>query len=127
MKKILIFMLLGLIFILGLGVFMFFKTAAQVSEIDKTPVDIEKVRDGKYIGKSETALVKVEVEVSVEENKIEDIKIIKHECGKGEKAENIVATIIENNDVEVDGISGATVSGELIKDAIRKALRKGLD
>lgn len=88
---------------------------------------MEKVRDGKYTGESESPLVKVEVEVSVKENKIQDIQIIRHECGQGEKAEGIIASIQEKNDVEVDDVSGATVSSQLLKDATRKALRKGLD
>ncbi len=127
MKKILPFLLILLIVIFGFGGFLIFKTADQVSKIDQAPVHMEKVRDGKYTGESESPLVKVEVEVSVKENKIQDIQIIRHECGQGEKAEGIIASIQEKNDVEVDDVSGATVSSQLLKDATRKALRKGLD
>ena len=33
--------------------------------------------------------------------------------------------MIEKDDVEVDAVSGATFSSEVIKDAVRNALRKG--
>ncbi|MCR4865338.1 MAG: FMN-binding protein, partial [Lachnospiraceae bacterium] len=48
-----------------------------------------------------------------------------HECGKGKIANVIVEDMIEKDDVEVDAVSGATFSSEVIKDAVRNALRKG--
>ena len=41
--------------------------------------------------------------------------------------EPIVAYLLEkDNTVEVDAVSGATMSSEVIKDAVRDALRSGL-
>ena len=58
--------------------------------------------------------------------RIEDIEILKHECGKGYPADVIVSDMIKDNTVEVDAVSGATMSSEVIKDAVRDALRSGL-
>ncbi len=124
-KKILRLLLIILIVIGGFAAFKLFQTAKQLEKIDKTPVEIEKLQDGRYKGKSETELVKVEVDVLVSQGKIKDIELIKHECGRGQKARAILDRIIEENDIEVDSISGATVSSEIIKDALRKALREG--
>ena len=56
---------------------------------------------------------------------ISDIEILKHECGLGKPAEEMIPTMIQKNDVEVDAVTNATYSSEVIKDAIRNALRNG--
>ena len=103
------------------------RMAGQVKAFDKTKIDISQVADGVYTGHSETDLVKVEVRVTVAEGMIRDIEILKHECGKGRRANEIVNDIIEKNDIEVDAVSGATMSSEVIKAAVRDALRSGFE
>ena len=98
----------------------------QVSAFDRSIIDISQVADGVYYGHSETDLVKVEVSVTVSDGMIRDIEILKHECGKGLPANEIVNDMIKINDVEVDAVTGATMSSEVIKDAVRNALRSGL-
>ena len=98
----------------------------QLSGFDKTGIEISQVQDGVYEGKSETDLVKVEVRVTVLNGEISDIEILKHECGLGKRAEEMIPEMIQKNDVEVDAISSATFSSEVIKDAIRNALRNGI-
>jgi uncharacterized protein with FMN-binding domain len=95
----------------------------QLNGFDKTGIEISQVQDGVYEGKSETDLVKVEVRVTVLNGEISDIEILKHECGLGKPAEEMIPEMIQKNDVEVDAISSATFSSEVIKDAIRNALR----
>lgn len=95
----------------------------QVNSFDKTRIEISQVQDGVYEGKSETDLVKVEVRATVLNGEISDIEILKHECGLGKPAEEMIPEMIQKNDVEVDAISSATFSSEVIKDAIRNALR----
>lgn len=122
-KKLFGILLMLLILICGFVFSLVYKTTSQLDKIDTTPVDVQKVKDGTYRGKSETELVKVDLEVVLSHGKIDDIKIIRHDCGRGQEAEAILDRIIEKNDIEVDAISGATLSSELIKDAVRKALR----
>ncbi len=98
----------------------------QVKAFDKSGIDLSHVADGVYNGHSETDLVKVDVRVTVADGRIEDIEILKHECGKGHPADVIVSDMIKDNTVEVDAVSGATMSSEVIKDAVRDALRSGL-
>ena len=95
----------------------------QVNSFDKTRIEISQVQDGVYEGKSETDLVKVEVRATVLNGEISNIEILKHECGLGKPAEEMIPEMIQKNDVEVDAISSATFSSEVIKDAIRNALR----
>ena len=102
------------------------KMKKQLEQIDTSTVDISQVADGIYMGESETELVKVAVNVTVKDGKIENIDISKQECGKGKPAERIIESIIQKNNVEVDAVSGATVSSRVIQDAVRTALRKGM-
>ena len=98
---------------------------SQVKSFDRSEVDVSQVKDGIYEGRSETDMVKVDVRVTVSNGDISDIEIVRHECGKGKIANVIVKDMIEKDDVEVDAVSGATFSSEVIKDAVRNALRKG--
>lgn len=50
------------------------------------------------------------------------IDILKHDNGKGKKAEQIRANMIDSNTYDVDAISGATTSSEVIKSAVSNAL-----
>lgn len=102
------------------------RMSGQVKAFDKSGIDLSHVADGVYNGHSETDLVKVDVRVTVADGRIEDIEILKHECGKGYPADVIVSDMIKDNTVEVDAVSGATMSSEVIKDAVRDALRSGL-
>ena len=102
------------------------RMTGQVKAFDKTNINLSQVADGVYTGHSETDLVKVDVRVTVADGRIEDIEILKHECGKGYPADVIVSDMIKDNTVEVDAVSGATMSSEVIKDAVRDALRSGL-
>ena len=102
------------------------RMTGQVKAFDKTNINLSQVADGVYTGHSETDLVKVDVRVTVADGRIEDIEILKHECGKGHPADVIVSDMIKDNTVDVDAVSGATMSSEVIKDAVRDALRSGL-
>ena len=126
MKKKIKYIIVILVFFISIFIIEIIRMNNQVKAFDKTPIDISHVADGVYNGHSETDLVKVEVKVTVEAGAIKDIEILKHECGKGRPASVIVNDMVKNNDVEVDGVSGATFSSEVIKDAVRDALRKGM-
>ena len=117
--------ILTLIVIAMVAVFMI-RMKSQVNDFDTTSVDVTKVADGVYEGQSETDLVKADVRVTVLNGEIKDIEIVRHMCGKGKPAEAMTESMILNNDVEVDAVSGATYSSKVIKDAVRNALRKGL-
>lgn len=123
MKKFSITVVVIIALFVGLILSVIIKQAGELKSIDKTPVDISEVPDGVYEGYSETTLVKVRVRVTVADGRIENIEILEHECGRGKPAESIVANMKTGNTVEVDAVSGATVSSEVIKAAVRNALK----
>jgi uncharacterized protein with FMN-binding domain len=125
-KTLLIIVPIFLAVILGGVLIVSSRMISQVNSFDRSPIDVGQVADGVYTGRSETDMVKVEVSVTVSGGVISDIEILKHECGKGHPADIIVNDMITNNAPDVDAVSGATMSSEVIKDAVRNALRSGI-
>lgn len=118
----------GVIAVLFLSMY-FAMTMTAKKELDSltfTPVDMNQVEDGTYQGTTETTLVKVDVEVTVQDHKITNVQILRHENGKGQKAEKLVDDMVTENTYDVDGVSGATMSSQVIKSAVNKAILLGV-
>ena len=95
----------------------------RLAKIENEDIDMETVEDGIFEGHSELDLVKVDVKVLVENHKLIKVELLRHECGLGHPADVIVDKMVEQNTWDVDAVSGATVSSEIIKNAVNKALR----
>jgi len=87
-------------------------------------VELSEIKDGEYLGSYDAGLVKVEVEVLIESDKIKEVKLLKHTNGKGDKGETVIDNIIENQSLQVDTIAGATISSKAIIKAVENALVK---
>ena len=82
--------------------------------------------DGVYRGNYDLkgSPVKVTLDVTVQDEKITAIKIIKHFCSPiGKKAEKIIDQVIIKQDLKVDAVSGATGSSKAILKAVENALQ----
>lgn len=124
-KKILIILLCTILFVL-IGASLYLKRLVNnVNSIMVSNLNMANITDGIYVGKYSITPVYVEVEVTVTEHKITNIKIIEHENGLGGKAEKIVDDVISRQSLEVDAVSGATVSSKCIIKAIENALQSG--
>lgn len=99
------------------------RLAAGVSGITVSNPDMASITDGTYVGEYSVMPVYVKVEVSVMGHKITNVKIIEHENGLGSKAEKIIDDVISKQSLEVDVVSGATVSSKCIIKAIENALQ----
>ena len=95
----------------------------NLAKIENEDIDMETVEDGIFEGHSELAPVKVDVKVLVKNHKLIKVELLRHECGLGHPADVIVDKMVEQNTWDVDAVSGATVSSEIIKNAVNKALR----
>ena len=84
------------------------------------------MKDGIYEGHSELGPVIVDVIVTVEKGKITGVEIVNHQNGLGQSANVIVDEMLDKNTYDVDAVSGATVSSEIIMNAVNDALQKGL-
>lgn len=129
MKKVIAIILI-IVFLIVIGGVIAFnimskKSENELAEAVITDVDLSKIPDGVYSGSSSIFPVKVQVEVNVQNNKIINIKIIKHDNGKGAKAEALTQEVIKAQSLNVDAISGATTSSKAILKAIENALKNG--
>ena len=88
------------------------------------PASSENYRDGIYEGNSPVSKYgKVRLKVKIEGGKIADITYQEIPDWEPEKVRSIMrGKIIEEQSPEVDGITGATVSCKLIKEAVADAL-----
>ncbi|KAB1437451.1 FMN-binding protein [Candidatus Galacturonibacter soehngenii] len=127
-KLVMILGIIGIIVVALIGVVMKLGEAQKndMKALRYEVIDMSKVENGDYEGIAETTLVKVTVMVTVFDHQITDIVINRHDNGKGQPAEIIVQNMIEQNNWEVDGVSGATTSSNVIKSAVSNALSKGI-
>lgn len=120
-------MAIGVLIIILIGL-LFWIDHDATKEIEKMTVleiDMSKVQDGTYQGEVATDLVSAVVEVVVKDHTIESIELIEHHHGMGYGASEIVNDIVETNSLDVDFISGVTLSSEAIKRAVSLALFEG--
>lgn len=97
----------------------------KANSISINSVDLTEVKNGDYTGEYSVSPVYVKVKVVVQNHQIKDIDILKPSNGFGSSAENIVDDIISNQSLDVDAVSGATVSSKCILKAIENAVEKG--
>jgi uncharacterized protein with FMN-binding domain len=83
---------------------------------------ISSLADGTYRGSCDGGLVSATVDVVVSDQRIEQVIIVSHRCGKGRPAEEIVNDVVAEQSLDVDVISGATRSSQVILKAVEVAL-----
>lgn len=88
-------------------------------------IQYDKLIDGIYEGSFKGGLNSANVKVTIKDQKIVHIEIIKHDAWKGKKAEPIIPKrIIEKQSTNVDAVTGATNSSHVIMNAVQKAVEK---
>lgn len=116
------------ILIIGIITRIFFYMLKSVDKMaEDMPVeniDVTRIADGKYEGEAHLDPVMVITEVTVKDGKIEDIYIKEHRRGYGEKAEKtVVEEILNTQKMNVDVVSGATISSKAIMKSVENALK----
>ena len=117
-----------LLFLIGL-IFMavYLKSVADykraVKETTFSNLDISNVPDGVYIGEYDVDFVYAKVEVTVQNGVITNIDILEHKNGRGSRAEVVVDRIVEEQKIEVDAVSGATLTSDTVLKAMENALK----
>jgi uncharacterized protein with FMN-binding domain len=96
--------------------------SCMTSKVEVGSPDLGKAADGAWKGFYDGKLVKVEVEVAIAARRIESIRILRHECGKGKPAERIVDSVVAAQSLQVDVVSGASYSSRCILKAIETAI-----
>lgn len=93
-----------------------------VAGITITDIDLSKIPDGVYDGSYDVGYIAAKVKVAVTDGTIQSIDLIEHKNERGSAAEIITKTIVEEQKINVDTVSGATNSSRVIKKAVENAL-----
>lgn len=86
-------------------------------------INISDISDGVYIGEYDVDFIYAKVEVTVQNGEITNIYILEHRHERGKTAEVITDSIVDEQKIDVDAISGATNSSTVIKKAVENALK----
>ena len=104
------FLMLGALVILMAGGYMVNRKKLQLREAANLPyykIELLKIEDGIYKGKTETSFLHLELEIQVEDHKIKDIRVLQNDGIDGEKARPIISEMIAQNKIVVPAIKGA--------------------
>lgn len=112
--------------LLCLAVYMKSVAAYQraVEETRFEGVDLSTIPDGTYWGEYDVKFIRAEVEVTVQDGAITEIKLLEHKNGRGKPAETVLEEIVAQQRIEVDAVSGATNSSIVLEKAVENALTK---
>jgi uncharacterized protein with FMN-binding domain len=85
-------------------------------------VDLSQIPDGDYSGSFDLRIVAADVNVEVQNGRIESIEIVRHSHGRGAAGEAVTERVLQTQSLAVDAVSGATMSSKVILKAIENAL-----
>lgn len=105
---------------------LIFGCSTAYKSLTATMPDLASKADGVYRGNYNLsgAPVKATLDVTIQNQKIVKIEIIQHFCSPfGKKAEKIIDSIIDSQNLNVDAVSGATASSKTILKAVENALQ----
>ena len=129
-KKVALFAVMLLLLIGLVWGIIYLKSVADykqaVKETTFEEINISDISDGVYIGEYDVNFIYAKVEVTVQNGEITNINILEHRHERGKTAEVITDSIVDEQKIDVDAISGATNSSTVIKKAVENALKNGL-
>ncbi len=127
-KKLLIIgsILFGIVIIVMVsGIIYLMHGQKEMKEVEVNPVILNNLDDGTYIGQFKGYRWTNTIEVSIENHQIIDIKVIKDQVFAQSYVKNqLFDEIKEQQSINVDSVTGATISSIAYLKAIEDALNK---
>lgn len=118
----------AVIFVMFCG-FLIFRHKNQVLETKNLPfynVALETVADGTYLGKTYTSFMHVQLEVTVQNHQLVDIKVVENKGSQGQKVEPIIQEMIKQNKSVVSAIKGEELASLVFISCVDNALKQGV-
>lgn len=126
-KKTVLFVITFLLLVGFVWGIIYLKSVADykkaVKETTFEDIHISDIPDGVYVGEYDVDFIYAKVEVTVQNGEITNINILEHRNERGKTAEVIADSIVDEQKIDVDAISGATNSSTVIKKAVENALK----
>lgn len=113
------------LFAIGFGISFYRGVGKKYDAVQNIPVNeisLNGVADGTYTGEYTFETLYAKVSVIVKDEEIKKITLDEFETEKGDKAADIVDSIVEKQSVMVDDVTKATDSSRVIKLAVLNAL-----
>lgn len=95
----------------------------NIKNISVDEVELTELADGSYEGEYDAGYIYARVAVEIRDGRIISVDLLEHRNERGEPAESILDTVLEQQNIDVDTVSGATNSSKVIKKAIENALK----
>jgi uncharacterized protein with FMN-binding domain len=123
--KILIFVLLILAAV-GTGGIMYLSSGLKDGDsIQVNSIDVSALRDGEYLGSYDNKRWDNQVKVKIESGTITEIEVIDTVMfEKPEVTDALISQVLDQQTMEIDGVTGATVTVKAYLKAIEDALMK---
>ena len=126
-KRMVLFVIMFLLLVAFVSGILYLKGVADyrqaVRETTFEDINISDIPDGVYVGEYDVDFIYAKVEVTVQNGEITNINILEHRHERGKAAEVIADSIVDEQKIDVDAISGATNSSTVIKKAVENALK----
>ena len=122
MKKVLPY-----VFTVAITLFIGFVIVAFVlrpQKLEISTVDLDTASDGEYVGVCQNKILFAVVKVKIQDHKITDVEVIEHKESYMEQARQIAERVCDEQSLNVDAISGATLTSDTVQKAIENALKK---
>lgn len=88
-------------------------------------VDLNSVADGFYVGAYKYSSNEVEVQVEVANHRMKEITILNNSPSTyAKKAEAVIDRVVEAQSLQVDTVSGATVTSKALLKAVERSFKK---
>ena len=95
---------------------------SKVQNIQFSDIDIASIPNGLYTGECDVGYIYAKVEVAVLDGAIVAINLLRHDNDRGASAEQVINNMVDRQTLDVDAISGATNSSQVIRKAVENAL-----
>ena len=120
MKKVLPY-----VFTVAITLFIGFVIVAFVlrpQKLEISTVDLDTASDGVYVGVCQIKVLVAGVKVKIQDHKFTDVEVIEHKESYMEQARQIAERVCDEQSLNVDAISGATLTSDTVQKAIENAL-----
>ena len=100
------------------------KVVSNAKTLTIKEINFNQIEDGEYLGNYKIFPVEVKVKVTIKDKEVINIELLEHFNGLGTPAEEVINQIIIKQSLQVDNITGATLSSIVIKKAVEDSFEK---
>jgi len=130
--KVLIPVALAVIAVVVIGLSIFNKGMADIKRLSVENIDVSLLKDGNYFGEHENGRWQYHVEVTVRDGEIKEIRVLNTRTGPFDMEmyddvnTELIQRIVQNQSLQVDTVTGATVNSKALLKAVENALKEGI-